>query len=487
MAFPSWPDLDARPARAAAARAAGRPRACSGRRWRPAGAARRSCSTRGRRPPTAARASTTCSPGRSRTWSAATTRCRARRSPASRAGTPTACRSRSRSRRSSSSAGRRRSSGSAWRSSTPARARACSSTSPTGRRCPTGSATGWTTSIRTSPAATSTSRASGGCCSGCTSATCSTAGHRVLPYCPRCGTVLSSHELALGYEEVTTNSVYVTFPLRGRPVAPAAGLDHDAVDAAVQRGGRGAPRARVRRVPGGRPAAHPGHGPRGRAAEQQPPRARRPSPSSGAVRTFPGRELAGLRYLRPLEVVPLPDDRRVAAGRARATSSPRRTARAWCTWRRRSAPTTTRPGIEHGLALVRPVAADGTLLGTTWPEIEGRLVTARETNDLIIQRLKQDGRWHLTAAAHAHLSALLALLEPADLLRARQLVRAHVGGEGPDAGAQPRRSTGIRPRSAPGGSASGSRTTSTGRSRATGTGARRCRSGSATATRRTSR
>src|SRR5215207_2705635 len=34
-------------------------------------------------------------------------------------------------------------------------------------------------------------------------------GHRVLPYCPRCGTVLSSHELAQGYEDVTTNSVYL--------------------------------------------------------------------------------------------------------------------------------------------------------------------------------------------------------------------------------------------------------------------------------------
>jgi isoleucyl-tRNA synthetase len=53
-------------------------------------------------------------------------------------------------------------------------------------------------------------------------------------------------------------------------------------------------------------------------------------------------------------------------------------------------------GQEHGLALVRPVAADGTFVGTTWPEIEGKLVTARETNDLIIQRLKQDGRWHLS-------------------------------------------------------------------------------------------
>ena len=58
-------------------------------------------------------------------------------------------------------------------------------------------------------------------------------------------------------------------------------------------------------------------------------------------------------------------------------------------------------GMEHGLALVRPVAGDGTFTGTTWPEIEGRLVTGRETNDLIIQRLKQDGRWHLTQP-HTH-------------------------------------------------------------------------------------
>src|SRR4029077_3888669 len=42
-------------------------------------------------------------------------------------------------------------------------------------------------------------------------------GHKVLPYCPRCGTALSSHELALGYEEVQTNSVYVTFPLASEP------------------------------------------------------------------------------------------------------------------------------------------------------------------------------------------------------------------------------------------------------------------------------
>ena len=27
-------------------------------------------------------------------------------------------------------------------------------------------------------------------------------GHKVMPYCPRCGTALSSHEVAQGYKDV---------------------------------------------------------------------------------------------------------------------------------------------------------------------------------------------------------------------------------------------------------------------------------------------
>ncbi len=34
-------------------------------------------------------------------------------------------------------------------------------------------------------------------------------GHRVVPYCPRCGTALSSHEVALGYQDVEDPSAYV--------------------------------------------------------------------------------------------------------------------------------------------------------------------------------------------------------------------------------------------------------------------------------------
>jgi isoleucyl-tRNA synthetase len=38
-------------------------------------------------------------------------------------------------------------------------------------------------------------------------------GHKVVPYCPRCGTALSSHEVALGYRDVVDPSVYVRLPL----------------------------------------------------------------------------------------------------------------------------------------------------------------------------------------------------------------------------------------------------------------------------------
>ena len=42
-------------------------------------------------------------------------------------------------------------------------------------------------------------------------------GNRVVPYCTRCGTALSSHELALGYKDVVDPSVFVKFPLVDEP------------------------------------------------------------------------------------------------------------------------------------------------------------------------------------------------------------------------------------------------------------------------------
>ncbi len=41
-------------------------------------------------------------------------------------------------------------------------------------------------------------------------------GHKILPYCPRCGTGLASHEVAQGYQEVKTNTVIVKFKVTGK-------------------------------------------------------------------------------------------------------------------------------------------------------------------------------------------------------------------------------------------------------------------------------
>ncbi len=80
-------------------------------------------------------------------------------------------------------------------------------------------------------------------------------GHKIVPYCPRCGTPLSSHEVSQGYEDVTEPSVTVKFPLEDEPgayvlawtttpwtlpgnVALAVGADLDYVRVRQTRGGR---------------------------------------------------------------------------------------------------------------------------------------------------------------------------------------------------------------------------------------------------------
>lgn len=40
-------------------------------------------------------------------------------------------------------------------------------------------------------------------------------GHKIVPYCPRCGTALSSHEVAQGYKDVKETSIYVKFRVKG--------------------------------------------------------------------------------------------------------------------------------------------------------------------------------------------------------------------------------------------------------------------------------
>ncbi|HEX4632322.1 MAG TPA: hypothetical protein VH163_00715, partial [Gemmatimonadales bacterium] len=114
--------------------------------------------------------------------------------------------------------------------------------------------------------------------------------------------------------------------------------------------------------------------------------------SGNRVKGFLGRDLIGLRYTRPLEVVPLPQEgqRGVVVGGGFVSAE------------EGSGLVHMAPAFgaddyavsqQYGLAFVNPVAADGTFQGTRWPEIEGKLVTDKETNRLVIDRLKHDGRW----------------------------------------------------------------------------------------------
>ncbi len=70
-------------------------------------------------------------------------------------------------------------------------------------------------------------------------------GHKIVPYCPRCGTALSSHEVSQGYEDVSDPSIYIKLKLVDEDayflvwtttpwtlisnVALAVGPDHDYV------------------------------------------------------------------------------------------------------------------------------------------------------------------------------------------------------------------------------------------------------------------
>ncbi len=214
-------------------------------------------------------------------------------------------------------------------------------------------------------------------------------GHKVLPYCPRCGTALSSHEVAQGYETVQTNSVYVTFPLASDTarqlviwtttpwtlLANVAVAVHPDIEygeweiegvryiAAAQRAGdvhvHGKPLAQAPRVAG-----------------------------------YPGRDLVGQKYVRPLEIVPLPQEGQRAVIVAGAFVSADEG-----TGLVHMAPAFGADDYaaaqQYGLAFVNPVAPDGTFrgIGGRWPELVGKLVTDKETNRLIIERLKHDGRW----------------------------------------------------------------------------------------------
>jgi isoleucyl-tRNA synthetase len=133
-------------------------------------------------------------------------------------------------------------------------------------------------------------------------------GFKSVPYCPRCGTALSSHEVAQGYREVEDPSLYFLAPV-------------------VDEEGRADPAGRAflawTTTPWTVPsnsglAVHPeleyvevSHGERRLivAAELAARALGVEEDEVEVLRRIPGRELVGTRYRRPVELVPAPDDR----------------------------------------------------------------------------------------------------------------------------------------------------------------------------------
>ncbi|MEX2660211.1 MAG: class I tRNA ligase family protein, partial [Acidimicrobiales bacterium] len=135
-------------------------------------------------------------------------------------------------------------------------------------------------------------------------------GHRVSPYCPRCGTTLSSHEMGQPgvYRDVTDPSAYVRFPLR-EGSAPGGG-DADLVvwtttpwtlvsnvAAAV---GADIDYVRLRPSAGGRDVVLAA----ATAARVVPGEEGSDVPAGEVVWRGPGSELVGCRYDRPFTTVP---------------------------------------------------------------------------------------------------------------------------------------------------------------------------------------
>ena len=69
-------------------------------------------------------------------------------------------------------------------------------------------------------------------------------GHKIAPYCPRCGTALSSHEVAQGYKNVKEVSAIARFHVKGMKNTSFLAWTTTPVDAAQQRGAVREPRRR---------------------------------------------------------------------------------------------------------------------------------------------------------------------------------------------------------------------------------------------------
>ncbi|HXV86169.1 MAG TPA: isoleucine--tRNA ligase, partial [Gemmatimonadales bacterium] len=214
-------------------------------------------------------------------------------------------------------------------------------------------------------------------------------GYKVLPYCWRCGTALSSHELALGYETHRSPSIHVLLRLTDPPaageryllvwtttpwtlpsnVAVAVHPDLEYVELDVD--GR---RVIVAASVTGKAIAGATHG--------------RPLSAFRAVASYHGRQMVGWRYQQLLDAVP------VDAGQAlRVVAAPFVSAEEG-TGLVHLAPAFGADDYamvqRERLPFFNVVDAAGKFQGTRWDAINGK--TVFEANPLIAARLEAEGK-----------------------------------------------------------------------------------------------
>jgi isoleucyl-tRNA synthetase len=215
-------------------------------------------------------------------------------------------------------------------------------------------------------------------------------GHKVLPYCIRCGTTLSSHELAMGYDTHKSPSIYVLFRVVGEQqdrekfllvwtttpwtlpsnvaVAVNPHLTYVELDVDDKRVIVEQSIAQYTAVPG---AAH------GQPLGEFP-----------VVQTYRGTDLVGWRYEQLIDAV------RVESGRAFEVLAGDFVTSEEGTGLVHIAPAFGADDYEVGqterMAFVNPVDGEGKFVGTAWDPINGK--TVFEANPIIAGRLEEQGK-----------------------------------------------------------------------------------------------
>ena len=257
-------------------------------------------------------------------------------------------------------------------------------------------------------------------------------GYKVVPYDPRIGATLSSHEVSLGYREVEDPSVYVRFPVldeRAPASAPGRAEGRRGADGAGPGGGRWASflvwtttpwtlpsnlalavhpdvdyaevrvgeevlilaAACVEPVLGGDPDAGSGPGASAGAGNGR----------GGAVveRIVKGRDLAGLRYEPPFDFLAVEPEAADAVHRVRTADFVTTDEGTGVV---HAAPAygadDLRLGLEHGLPVLHGVGLDGRFLPAVEP-VAGRFF--KDADPVLVELLRARGRL-FRAGTHLH-------------------------------------------------------------------------------------